>query len=693
MVNVRIMRYSLLEPKPTISNEEIKKGLRYMTLEGMASLGFFSITTSGFLAAFALALGANNLHIGILAAIPFITQPLQIPSILIVEYIRKRKFLSIATWIPAQLLWLPIALIPFFLDIPSAGAISVLLGLLALRGVFVAVSNCAWNSWIYDLIPQQILGSIMGRRLASAAFAGTIFGLGAAFFADWWTNNVPTSSQIYGYTIPLLFGIFTLALASPLFMFKMPEPLMQATPEPKPSLLSTIAAPFRDTNYRNLIRFLFLWGFAINLATPFFAVYMLQRLGLPLPAVIVFNIIIQAFNILFLRVWGRLADQFGIKTILSMCLSLYLLVILGWTFTTMPERYFFTIPLLIILHILAGIAAAGVTLATGTIGMKLAPSGKATSYLAGAGLAINLGAGLGPLVGGYFADFFSERHLSLNFVWSDPNRLFELGALDLTGFDFLFSIAFILGLITLTLLAGVREEGEVGREVVLDALHAPMRELSRPVSTIAGLSFLSQFPYAYLRWVPVPGVDVALGVTMYQVAEMSKLATVLTKKGAFTTAKLTKVLGESLSEIKEVSDGLRRAYAVEVSKHAARGVIHAIDKASKKDIGQLAHQAVIGVTHAMRQFRFDTKHVLRGIGYGVVQGADEVDADMQVAALHTVDAVKQLAPEMGITEEAAKEEVARGALEAAQTIDPEVAQNMGTILMEKIETERNETNS
>ena len=39
----------------------------------MVTLGFFSITTSGFLAAYALALGANNFQIGVLASIPLVS--------------------------------------------------------------------------------------------------------------------------------------------------------------------------------------------------------------------------------------------------------------------------------------------------------------------------------------------------------------------------------------------------------------------------------------------------------------------------------------------------------------------------------------------------------------------------------------------------------------------------------------------
>lgn len=73
-----------------------------MIWEGIASTAFFRVISSGLLAAFALALGANNLQIGILAAIPFITQPIQIPVILLVERLRRRKAIVLASWEPAQ---------------------------------------------------------------------------------------------------------------------------------------------------------------------------------------------------------------------------------------------------------------------------------------------------------------------------------------------------------------------------------------------------------------------------------------------------------------------------------------------------------------------------------------------------------------------------------------------------------------
>jgi len=659
----------LFRPKPTISDEDVATGVRWLTWEGMASLGLFSITTSGFLAAFALILGANNLQIGVLAAIPFLTQPLQIAAIPLVERVRQRKLISVAAYVPAQLLWIPIALIPVFLDVPSGAAVSVLLGLMAFRGILVAVTNCSWNSWIRDLVPQQLLGRVFARRQAMATLTAMVFGLLAAFFVDYWQDHASAGYEELGYTYALLFGAVFLGLASPLFMSRMPEPLMQPPTGPQPSLFSSLTAPFRDPNYKYLLRFLFLWGLAVNLATPFFAVYMLQRLGLPLTAVLGFTVLSQAANIAFTQVWGNLADRFGLKAVLSLCVSLYLLVILGWTFTTMPERYFMTIPLLAILHILAGIAAAGVSLTTSTIGLKVAPKGQATSYLAGAALAISLGSGLGPLLGGYLADFFSVRELSMNLTWIDPGRSINLTTLNFSGFDFLFVIAFVLGLATLPILAAVREEGEASREMVLESLYAPMRSLSRPMSSVPLLNFLGQFPFGHLSRLRFPGLDVAMGVTGYQIAALAKAATVSVARGKKAVDRIARPLEESLLKSWKASAGAHEQGS-QVARQAARGAMHAISE-TDLDIRQTAYDVMLAVVGSLQQVKVDLQDSIEGAAYGIVRGAGEAGADVGQASVQAVEAAKEAARRVGLSEKMAASEAARGALEAAESLGPE----------------------
>ena len=672
----------LFKPRPTISDRELTKGLRWLTLEGMVSLGFNSITTSGFLAAFALALGANNLQIGILAAIPFIMQIVQLPSIWLVEKVRRRKAIAIISWFPAQLLWFLIALIPIFVFVPGKTAIYLLLTLMAFRGLLAAVCNSAWNGWIRDLVPQTILGQIFSRRLAMATAAGMVFSLGAAIFVDYWRGHVPGGSEILGYTYVLLFGALFLGLASPTFMSLMPEPLMQPVLGPQLSLWQRLSAPVRDRNFRQLIQFLFFWGFASNLAIPFFAVYMLVRLGFPLSWVIALSILSQLFNILFLRVWGRFVDRFGSKAVLSLCASLYLLVIMGWIFTTMPERYFMTIPLLVLLHIFAGIANAGVTLTVGTIALKLAPKGEATSYLAGASLATNLGAGLGPLCGGLLADFFVVRQLNLTFTWIDPATSIQLPALSIIGYDFLFAIAFIIGVITLGTLATIREEGEASREVILKSLFFPTREQSRPVSSVPAYNLLSNFPFGYIKRIPIPGLDVVFGVTAYQIAEMARVAALATVRGRRLTKKLAKALENGLASVWKDKEGVEM-HGVEITREVARGAMHVADE-KPLSMEQLVSSVTTGVLEASSHSGVSPMNGILGASQGIIQGSAETGSDLGEATHQTIEAVRKVAAHIGLSEETAVDKAAEGALQAAEAIGPEAVAEVVESLPEEI---------
>ena len=252
---------NLFTPRPTLSDQDIAIGLRWMTWEGIVSMGFSSVAGGAILAAFALALGANNSQIGILAAIPPLVQPLQIAAIALLEKVKRRKVVTILTWLPAQLLWVPIALIPLFMDVPSAAAVSVLLALIVLRSMLAAFTSCGWNSWVKDLVPQDILGRFFARRQAYATMAGMAFGLGAAYFADYWQKNASPGDESLGYSFAILTGAIVLGLASPVFMSLIPEPSMQTPAQPQSSLFSTLIAPVKDRNYRQLLRFLLFWWF------------------------------------------------------------------------------------------------------------------------------------------------------------------------------------------------------------------------------------------------------------------------------------------------------------------------------------------------------------------------------------------------------------------------------------------------
>ncbi len=540
---------SVFQPKTTLSRGEVRRGLRALTLEGIASTGFSAVTTSAFLVAFALALGASNFQIGILASIPFITDLLQIPSVWLIEKLRRRKIIVLFAWLVSLLLWVPIALIPVIMEVPGAGAVSLLLGLMAVRGILNALTNCGWSSWMRDLVPQQILGRFFARRLSLSTAVAVVLGLGAAYFLDYWNAG---ENEAIGYTFVLLVGLVFFGLASPAFKLFIPEPMMPKIAGPRPSFTRTIATPLRERNYRQLMRFLMFWGFASNLAVPFFAVFMLQQLSLPIFTVIVLSTVSEVFVVISLRFWGPLADRFGSKTILSLSSSLFLLVILGWVLTAFAGQPAFLFLMLVILHVFTGIAVAGITLTTGTLTLKLAPHGRATSYLAGASLADSAGTGLGALAGGFLADLLAGSSLVLDLSRVGPLQ-FVFGSIQLTGFHFLFALACILGLATLRSLQTVREVGSAGRDIVLDSLMKETRTTLRRVSPVLDPGFLGLFPFSYLR--RVPGIDVAIGVTSYHLADMVRLAKLIFSKTISGLRKKPVLQGEEYGLSPVLEDG------------------------------------------------------------------------------------------------------------------------------------------
>jgi MFS family permease len=481
--------------KDTLTEEEVQSGLRAVIRDGMASNAMATLTGGAFLVAFALKLGASNLVIGLLAAIPPLAQLLQIPSIYLVEKIRNRRAISMTASAGSRVFWLLIASIPLLFS--REASLTLLLIAILLNGSFTAVSNCSWNSWMRDLVPQDRLGAFFSKRMSLSVGLGIALSLAAAFSIDYWRRMFP-EFELYGYSILFAMG-FLAGMIGIYFISTIPEPRM-ALVEGKTHFFSLLSRPFRDANFKELIMFLGSWNFAVNLAAPFFTVYMLKRLQLGLSVIIAFTVLSQIMNLAFLRIWGRFSDRFSNKSVLGVSGPLFMGCIIAFTFTAMPEKHIFTLPLLILIHIFMGISMAGVTLASGNIGLKLAPKGQATAYLAANSLVNSLAAGIAPVLGGKFADFFAARQLSLMFKWTSPGRELTFQTFHFQHWDFFFLFAFLIGLYCIHRLTRVKEVGEVEEEIVVRELITQVRRDMRNLSTVGGLCQMVNFPISVVNF-------------------------------------------------------------------------------------------------------------------------------------------------------------------------------------------------
>lgn len=189
-----------------------------------------------------------------------------------------------------------------------------------------------------------------------------------------------------------------------------------------------------------------------------------------------------------------LIDRFSNKAVLEITVPLYLVCTLAWTMTGVPWIEPMTLYLLVVVHMLMGVATAGVGLASGNIAMKLSPAGQATAYLAANSVISAVFAAAAPILGGVFADFFAAHQLTLAFTWTGGAKDVTVQVLNFQSWTFFFGIACVLGLYSLHRLSFVEEPSGTADRLVLRDLLLEARRSLRSLSSAAGLLRVVRLP-------------------------------------------------------------------------------------------------------------------------------------------------------------------------------------------------------
>ncbi len=263
-----------------------------------------------FLAAFVLALGASNYKISLIASIAFIGEFMQIPGLYLVKVFMKRRAIAVATGLIYRLLWAFIILTPFLL---AGRGVSFVINCLIVSALVSGLMTPAWNLLVREIVPREIMGRFFSCRLMYSSAAAIILTLAGGYFVDFWKEYSPDTT-LYAYSILFTIGLIS-GIGSVYAIARFPERTMIA--EKKTTMAELLLSPVQDENFRRLLAFTGAWTFAVNLASPFFIVYMMKRLDLSLTLVTFLMITSQLVNIMFLRIWGRLVDRYSNKSVLA----------------------------------------------------------------------------------------------------------------------------------------------------------------------------------------------------------------------------------------------------------------------------------------------------------------------------------------------------------------------------------------
>jgi MFS family permease len=454
----------IFKPLANFSNKDSDKALRLVVRDGIFSEAMVTLTTGTFLTALALKLGASNFHIGLLAAIPTLANLFPFIAIWLLKKLPNRRFLTVSISIIARLPLLIIGASSFFMS--PGSALYLTLAMFFIHQSLAAVAGTVWTSWMKDVVPPSQLGTYFSKRSRVITFFSLMLGLAIAGALDFVKSGYPALELKSYSTLFILGGI--IGLAGVIFLGKTPEPQMEPL---KFKSGKSLLQPLKDPNYRMLLIYQSVWTFATNLAVPFFTVYQLSLLKIPVSMVIIFSILNQLAVALFVKIWGMYTDRFSNKTILQICSPVFLLCILGWTYTSLPGSYALTLPLVGLLHFVSGAAFAGINLAITNISIKLAPKDNTVSYISAKAMLVAMVSGIAPILAGALSGLIKNTNIGLRLPVAGKTWHF----IEIQNWDLFFVVAVVVGALSMLLLRRVNEEGAVDRSAALKKMYRKLR--------------------------------------------------------------------------------------------------------------------------------------------------------------------------------------------------------------------------
>lgn len=352
-----------------MTEADYSRGRTLFIAEGCCANGIVTLTTGAFLSGYADFLGADDSLNGIIGSIPVLLCTLQMFSSVVMENLRQRKFLIACFALIHRLLLSFLFFIPLFVD-GDGERLAAVVALYAAAHFFGAFIGTGTGSWLLSLVPETIRGRYLGRKDAFAFAFTTALSLAAGRLLDWMRSG---HRELTGY---LLIGLLALSIAFTDFwcLSSIREPAQETR---KIRLRAAVLEPLADRSYRRIIGLYMFWNLALQVAGPFFSVYMVTGLSLDYTYITFLGLISSSVRVAAACFWGRLADATSWLHAARGSMLLLGLVHASWLFMT-PHTCLVLQP---ILQALSGVAWGGISIAVFSLQYQYAPADKRVTYV------------------------------------------------------------------------------------------------------------------------------------------------------------------------------------------------------------------------------------------------------------------------------------------------------------------------
>ena len=404
-----------------------------MLLERSLVAVMMASVTGLFLTGLVIELGGGAQHVAWLNSAMLVGGVFQLGTNSILTRIGSRKRFCLIALGTARLLRAVIALLPFLLIWgvePNWLLASIGLFMLA-GGVFGMSGEVVRQSWIADLIPVSVRGRFVGRRVQIARAIVMVAVPLYAWFVEAWQDS--GHEALRGFQIVIGFGV-GVGFASLWCIWHVPEPALHRNGKPT-SLLQSLRLPFREPQFRWFIILRSSFNFATGLCSGFFHLFMYRYLGMSYLMIGATDFLSQLVGLLAAPYWGRFADRWGTRRLLTWTLLVKAIFPFLWLML-LPQWWY-----LVFAVVLVRVFNTAQEIGFMNLGLQLAPRVDRAAYISVQHSCNNLVRAGAPALAGVLAATIGDR------VWM-------VGAVPVTALHWLILLS---GLLRLTCLVFLRK--------------------------------------------------------------------------------------------------------------------------------------------------------------------------------------------------------------------------------------------
>jgi len=426
--------------------------LRYINFEASYAQIFITLTGGVFITGLAILLGASDFELGLITALPFLSQVAQLLSLYLVQKYGGCKPVTIKALTWGRIVWLFLIPLLFF---TGAWRLNLFLVILFVSGLLTMAVTPAWFTWMSELVPSKIRGRFFGTRnayIAVATLIATVFGSLVIDFTK--KHDMENVGFVILMVVAFIGGILAIRSMKALPQIKSPLDLSQQH-------FKQFVAPLKDARFRTLIIIFAAWNISIGLSAAFFAPQMILHLKMSFFLIGLYSAGGTLLAVFFNRPWGKFIDKFGSRVTLMICAFSISLVPMFWVF---PRQDFLWV--LIPELIYSGIVWTGFNLAAFTIPIDQSPRENRTAYLSVFAVATGLAFFVGSMLGGTIADIYKDFTL-------------VIGPQTLTNYHILFVVSSLMRLLTALMFLRLKNPSEVHLPVIIQFMgYAVLKRLS-----------------------------------------------------------------------------------------------------------------------------------------------------------------------------------------------------------------------